>query len=153
PFPDYHLRPGEGCDPGRGATPPFVARMIRRFSVPIILGWLAITVILVIGVPSLEQVEKEHSVSLSPGDAPSFKAAKRLDEDFNETNSGGVAMIVLEGQQPLGDEAHRYYDSLIRQLKDDPKHVRHIQNFWGDPITASAAQSADGKAAYVQLHL
>ena len=55
-------------------TPPFVARTIRRFSVPIILAWLAITVIVSVGVPSLEQVEKEHSVSLSPGDAPSFKA-------------------------------------------------------------------------------
>ena len=62
-------------------------------------------------------------------------------------------MIVLEGQQPLGDDAHRYYDDLIRQLQDDPKHVQHIQNFWGDPLTAGAAQSADGKAAYVQMNL
>ena len=62
-------------------------------------------------------------------------------------------MIVLEGQQPLGDDAHQYYDRLIRQLKDDPKHVQHIDNFWADPLTAAAAQSADGKAAYVQLDL
>ena len=48
------------------ATPPFVARTIHRFSVPIILAWLAIAVILSIGVPPLEQVEKEHSVSLNP---------------------------------------------------------------------------------------
>ena len=43
--------------------------------------------------------------------------------------------------------------SLIRQLKDDPKHVQHVQDFWGDPLTAGAAQSADGKAVYVQLDL
>ena len=54
-------------------APPFVARTIHRFSVPIILAWLAITVIVSIGVPSLEQVEKEHSVSLSPKDAPSYQ--------------------------------------------------------------------------------
>ena len=42
---------------------------------------------------------------------------------------------------------------LIRQLQDDPKHVQHIQNFWGDELTRGAAQSADGKAAYVQLNL
>ena len=47
-------------------TPPFVARTIHRFSVPIILAWLAITVIVTIGVPPLEQVEKDHSVSESP---------------------------------------------------------------------------------------
>ncbi|EUA43802.1 MMPL family protein [Mycobacterium xenopi 3993] len=39
-------------------------------------------------------------------------------------------MVVLEGQQPLGDDAHRYYDRLVRQLEDDSKHVRHIHNFW-----------------------
>ena len=71
----------------------------------------------------------------------------------SESSSGSVAMIVLEGQQPLGDDAHQYYDRLIRQLEDDPKHVQHIHNFWGDPLTAGAAQSADGKAAYVQLDL
>ncbi len=73
--------------------------------------------------------------------------------DFKETNSDSVAMIVLEGQQPLGDDAHTYYNSLIRQLQDDPNHVQHIHNFWGDPLTAGAAQSADGKATYVQLDL
>jgi putative drug exporter of the RND superfamily len=135
------------------AAPSRAARMIRRFSVPIILAWLAIAAILSIAVPSLEKVEKEHSLSLNPTDAPSFKAMMRMGQDFKETNSDSVAMIVLEGQQPLGDDAHKYYDSLIRQLQDDSKHVRHIQNFWGDPLTAGAAQSADGKATYVQLDL
>ena len=133
---------------------PLVARTIHRFSVPIILAWLALMVILSLGVPSLEQVEKEHSVSLNPTDAPSFKAATRASEDFKQTDSGGsTAMIVLEGQQPLGGDAHRYYDRLILQLQDDPKHVLHIQNFWGDELTRGAAQSPDGKAAYVQVSL
>jgi putative drug exporter of the RND superfamily len=139
--------------PNGHTGPPFLARMIHRFSVAIILAWLAITVIVSTGVPSLEQVEKERAVSLNPSDAPAFKAATRMVEDFKESNSSNVAMIVLEGQQPLGDDAHRYYDRLIRQLKDDPTHVRHIHDFWGDPLTAGAAQSADGKAAYVQLDL
>jgi putative drug exporter of the RND superfamily len=64
-----------------------------------------------------------------------------------------VAMIVLEGQQPLGDAAHRYYDDLIRQLKADTTHVEHVQDFWGDPLIQGAAQSADGKATYVQVTL
>jgi RND superfamily putative drug exporter len=135
------------------STPPFAARMIHRFSVPVILAWLAIAFMLSVAVPSLEQVEKERAVSLAPSDAPSFKAATRVVEDFHESNSGNVAVVVLEGQQPLGDEAHRYYDGLIRQLEADPKHVTHIHNFWGDPLTANAAESADNKAAYVQLDL
>ena len=42
---------------------PFVARTVRKFSVLIILGWLAITVVVSFGVPSLEQVAKERAVS------------------------------------------------------------------------------------------
>ncbi|BBX46944.1 RND family transporter [Mycobacterium cookii] len=133
---------------------PFLARTIRRFSVPIILGWLAVMVGLGVGVPPLEQVEKEHSIPLNSTDSPTFKAVTRMNEDFKEASSGGgIAMIVLEGQQPLGADAHKYYDHLIRQFNEDTQHVRHIQNFWGDPLTAGAAQSADGKAAYVQLNL
>jgi RND superfamily putative drug exporter len=78
---------------------------------------------------------------------------KRMGEDFRESNSDSTAVIILEGQQRLGADAHKYYDRLIRQLQADPEHVRHIQNFWGDPLTAAAAQSADGKAANVQLDL
>lgn len=132
---------------------PVVARTIHRFPVLIILAWLAITIGLSIGVPSLVQVEKEHSVSLNPEDAPSFEAGRHLNEAFKASGGGSIAMIVLESQQPLGDEARDFYDRLIRQLKDDPTHVRHIQDFWGDSLTADAAESADSKAVYVQLEL
>ena len=135
------------------AEPPRVARAIHRFSILIILAWVAITVVLTIAVPPLEMVEREHAVPLSAPDAPSFKAAERIGEAFDESSSGALAVIVLEGQQPLGEDAHRYYDELIRQLRDDPAHVQHIQDFWGDPLTAGAAQSADAKAAYVQVEL
>jgi RND superfamily putative drug exporter len=132
----------------------FVAQTIRRFSVLVILAWLAIIVGLTLGVPTLEQVEAEHAISQNPTDAPSFRATQRMAEVFQQSDSGNAAaMIVLEGQQPLGDGAHSYYDGLIRQLRSDPKHVQHIQDFWGDPLTSAAAQSDDGKAAYVQLGL
>lgn len=133
--------------------PPRVARWIYRLSPAIILGWLAIAVILSTGVPALEVVEREHAITLTPDDAPSFKAMQRMGELFKESDSDSVAMIVLEGQQPLGEDAHAFYDELIRQLEADTQHVEHIQDFWGDPLTAGAAQSDDGKAAYVQVNL
>ena len=132
---------------------PRVARWIYRLSPAIILGWLAIAVILSTGVPSLEVVEREHAITLTPDDAPSFKAMQRMGELFKESDSDSVAMIVLEGQQPLGEDAHAFYDELIRQLEADTQHVEHVQDFWGDPLTAGAAQSDDGKAAYVQVNL
>ncbi|MCB0928021.1 MAG: RND family transporter [Mycobacterium sp.] len=138
---------------GATETRPRAARLTRRFAVWIILAWVVIAALLTVGVPPLEQVEREHSVSLSPVDAPSYKAMTRMGELFRESNSESVAVVVLEGQDELGEAAHEFYNSLVRQLKADPGHVQHVQDFWGDPLTAGAAQSADGKAAYVQLNL
>src|SRR6201993_848415 len=122
--------------------PPWVPRTIHRLAVPIILGWLAVIFLVSTAVPPLEQVATARAVSMSPKDAPSVQAMTVMGQKFKESDSDSYAMIVLEGQQKLGDDAHRYYNSLIRQLQDDPKHVQHIQNFWGDPLTAGAPQNA-----------
>ena len=134
-------------------APPLVARTIRRFSVPIILAWLAITVIVSIGVPPLEQVEKEHSVSLSPQDAPSFQAAKRMGQDFKESNSDEC------GDDRLGGSAtpRRCCSQVLRSVDSSvarrSKACAAHPEFLGDPLTAAAAQSADGKATYVEVDL
>ncbi len=127
--------------------------MIRWFAVPIILAWVFVTVLVNVIVPRLEVVGEAHSAPMAPVDAPSMKAMMRLGHNFHEFDSNSTVMIVLEGQQPLGDDAHRYYDSLIRQLRQDTKHIQHIQDFWGDRLTAAGAQSADAKASYVMLNL
>jgi RND superfamily putative drug exporter len=135
------------------AERPLIARLLHTLAVPIILFWIAVAVALSLLVPSLEVVGEERSVSLSPSDAPSFVAMKRVGHVFNEGETDSSAMIVLEGNQPLGDDAHRYYDVLIRKLREDRTHVLSIQDFWGDPLTAAGAQSNDGKAVTVQVNL
>ncbi|MGN6335509.1 MMPL/RND family transporter [Mycobacterium sp.] len=132
---------------------PFIARAIRRLSVPIILAWVALTLIVTFAVPSLEHVGQKHSVPLAPRDAPAVQAMQRMGQDFKESDSDSFAMVVLEGQQPLGDDAHAYYDKLIHDLRADPKHVEHVQDLWGDRLTAAGAQSPDHNAAYVQVNL
>jgi putative drug exporter of the RND superfamily len=132
---------------------PMIPRFIRLFSVPILLGWLAVTVLVNVAVPQIEKVGESHSVSLAPTDAPSMQAMQRVGRDFKEFDSNSSVMVVLEGDQPLGADAHHFYDGLIAKLGADKKHVEHIQDFWGDPLTAAGSQSADGKAAYVQLYL
>jgi RND superfamily putative drug exporter len=86
-------------------------------------------------------------------DAPSMQAMMRLGHNFKEFDSNSTIMIVLEGQQKLGDAAHSYYADIIRQLRLDPKHIQHIQDFWSDRLTAAGVQSADAKGAYVMLNI
>jgi len=131
----------------------FIARTTRRLSLLIILAWVALTLIVTFAVPSLEQVGRAHSVPLAPQDAPSVQAMMRMGKVFKESDSDSFAMIVLEGQQRLGDDVHTYYDGLVRALRNDPRHVEHVQDLWGDRLTEAGAQSPDGKAVYAQLNL
>ncbi|WP_448394045.1 MMPL/RND family transporter [Mycolicibacterium sp. XJ879] len=130
-----------------------VATWIRRLAVPIIIGWILLIAVLNVSVPQLEVVGQMRSVSMSPDEAPSVIAMKRIGTVFEEYDSDSSAMIVIEGQEPLGDEERAYYNELIGKLEADTKHVEHVQDFWGDPLTEAAALSADRKAVYVQVYL
>jgi RND superfamily putative drug exporter len=130
-----------------------VARWIRRLAIPIIVGWIALIAVLNVAVPQLEVVGQMRSVSMSPKEAPSVIAMMRVGKVFEEFDSDSSAMIVLEGDHRLGADAHRFYDDMVDKLRADSKHVEHIQDFWGDPLTSAGAQSEDGKAAYVQVYL
>lgn len=108
-----------------------IARTVRRLSVPILLCWLALAAVTNTVVPQLEAVGEAHAVSMSPDDAPAVQAMKRIGQVFNEFDTDSAVMVVLEGQAPLGDAAHRFYDELVGKLVKDHKHVQHVQDFWG----------------------
>ncbi|MGV0676576.1 MMPL family transporter [Mycolicibacterium fortuitum] len=138
--------------PPRHAQHGGIAKWIRRLAVPIIIGWIALIGVLNTIVPQLEEVGKMRSVSMTPDQAPSMIAMKRVGEVFQEFKSNSSVMVVLEGDEPLDIKAHDYYDEVVDKLEADKAHVEHVQDFWGDPLTASGAQSADGKSSYVQVY-
>jgi RND superfamily putative drug exporter len=141
-----HSKPGR---PGR----PVMARLLRTLSIPIILLWLGLAAALGAISPPLEEVATQHAVSMTPQAAPAFKAMMHIGQVFHEFDSDSTAMVVLEGQDKLGDGAHDYYNRIVGQLKADTAHVENVQDFWSDPLTAAGSQSPDGKAAYVQVFL
>ncbi|MFL0177681.1 RND family transporter [Mycobacterium sp. SMC-18] len=133
-----------------GALP---ARLIRKFALPILLIWIAIAGVSNTISPQLEVVGWERSVGQNAPDAPGILAMRHIGEVFHEFDSDSAAMLVIEGDKPLGPEAHNYYDGLVKRLQADKEHVEHVQDFWGDPLTAGGSQSKDGKAALTQLYL
>src|SRR6476646_4327184 len=134
-------------------TRPVFAHMLRILAVPIILFWVAAVVIVNNVAPQLVVVGELLSVPMAHEDAPSMQAMKLMGATFKEFNSNSTIMVGIEGQRPLGPDAHDYYNEIIRKLQQDPAHIQHIQDFWGDTLTAAGAQSADGKASYVMLNL
>ncbi len=48
-----------------------IAKFIRMFAIPIIIGWIAMVALVSVTVPPLETVGQMRSVSMSPDYAPS----------------------------------------------------------------------------------
>jgi putative drug exporter of the RND superfamily len=132
---------------------PFVPRMVRALAIPIIVFWALLAVTTNTFVPQVEKVAEELAGPMVPHYAPSQRALLRIGEKFHESNSTNLTMVVFEADRPLGDQDHRYYDDLMRRLKQDTKHVQYVMDLWGKPITAAGAQSLDGKCTYVLLRL
>src|SRR6476620_326958 len=114
---------------------PFFAHALRILALPIILFWVLFAVLVNVIAPQLEVVGEMHSAPMAPEDAPSMRAMKLMGANFKEFNSNSTIMVVIEGQQPLGPAAHDYYNETIRKLPQDPEHIQHIQDSWGDTLT------------------
>jgi len=132
---------------------PRIAHLIRVLSVPIILFWIGVAVVLAVATPSLDAVADQHAVSMSPHNSPAFQSMLSIGKVFKQFDSDSSAMVVLEGQDKLGDSAHAYYNQIVAKLNADHQHIQNVQDFWSDPLTAAGSQSEDGKAAYVQVFL
>lgn len=132
---------------------PRLARTIRALALPIVVFWVLIAVGVNVFVPQLEKVAEKVSVPLSPSDAPSVTGMKRIGAKFKEYDSDNLVLVTLVGEQPLGQDAHQYYDDLVNKLRQDNQHVEHVLNFWGQRFTSSGVESYDHKAAYVQVNL
>jgi len=130
-----------------------MARVFRRLAVPIVIAWVALAVFLNVSTPQLEKVGEMRSVSMSPKGAPATVAMQRIGEVFQLYKSDSSVMIVLEGDNPLEAPAKDFYAKMIAGLRADTTHVEHVEDLWSDPLTATGAQSGDGKAAFVQVYL
>jgi putative drug exporter of the RND superfamily len=84
-----------------------LAHATRILSIPILIAWLLITVAVNVATPQLDVVGATHAVQLTPQDAPSLIAMKRTGKAFQQYDSDTTAMVVIQGQDELGDAAHQ----------------------------------------------
>src|SRR5262245_27182426 len=91
----------------------FAPRLIRILALPVVVFWIVAAVLFSLLAPQLEVFGELHSAPMAPEDAPSMQAMKLMGANFKEFNSNSTIMIVVEGQNPLGPDAHKYYDEII----------------------------------------
>ncbi|SLF47830.1 Putative membrane protein, MmpL family [Mycobacteroides abscessus subsp. abscessus] len=132
---------------------PLFAKIIRKFPVLVVLAWITLTILVNVIVPQLEPVTAANKGPLVPLDAPSSVALIHIGEAFRESNSNSLVMVVLEGDHKLNDVDHQFYNQLVRNLKQDKKHVQYVMDLWSKGTTAAGVQSNDGKASYTLVRI
>ncbi|MFI6047391.1 RND family transporter [Nocardia sp. NPDC051321] len=135
--------------PGR----PLLARLLYLFSLPIIAVWLLVAGGLNLFVPQLETVVNGHAKSFLPDEASSVQAIVKMGNSFGGAGTNNFVYVLLEGDAPLGNDAHRYYTTLLDRLSKDKTHVNSAMDLWSNPTFAPASESSDGKVSYVLLNL
>jgi len=121
-----------------------IAQLIRTLAVPVVLGWLALTVITNVAVPPLEKVGEAHTVSMNARDAPSTVSMEKVGRTFQEFTSDSAAMVILEGEQPLGADAHHY---IVDQTPAPPGVKAYVTG--GAPLISDQHHAGDKSIAIV----
>jgi len=127
---------------------PRAARLIRQFAVPIVVFWVLLGIAVNVFVPSIEENTKANAKALVPRDSPSSQAALVQGSAFRESDYTSAVVILFETQgRKLDDQDHKYYNEVVRRLRNDKQHVQSLLDLWGKPVTKSGQQSADAEAA------
>jgi putative drug exporter of the RND superfamily len=130
-----------------------VAGLLGRFAGWIVVAWLVGAGAATLTMPPLERVVETHSRAFVPADSASSVAEQRAAELLGEPPSNNVNYLLLERDQPLNGADRQYYERLVAALRADTEHVGSLTDLWSDPVTAPAAQSADGRAVTVRMRL
>jgi putative drug exporter of the RND superfamily len=130
----------------------FVARMLRRYSLLVVLGWIALVVAVNMLVPQLEPVTEANRGPLVPLGAPSSQALIHIGQVFKESDSNSLVMVVLEGSRKLDENDHAFYNQMVAKLQHD-NHIQYVMNLWGEGTTAAGVQSNDGMASYTLVRV
>lgn len=129
------------------------ALVSTRGAVFVVGCWLVVAAAANVAVPQLEQVVHRHARAFMPADAPSSVASAESGALFGGAPDNNLNYAVLERDRPLSEADRQYYHRLVDALDADTGHVRSVTDLWSDPLTASAAVSADQRSAVVMMRL
>jgi len=124
------------------------ARLAVRRAGWVVLAWLAITAVMNVAVPQLEEIAGRDSSPMVPADAPSMRAVELMNEEFSDGDSESFIVVAMERSSGLTKADRRYAESLVTDLAEDRDDVVFVQDV-RDPALRRALTSEDGQARYL----
>ncbi len=124
-----------------------------RWPLLVIGLWIAVAVVLSLGVPSLAKMSQEHPVAVLPDDAPTTVTTKAMAEAYGDSDSENVLLVVLTDDNGLSPQDEATYRRLVDRLRADTRNVVALQDFISTPPLREVVTSKDNKAWYLPASL
>lgn len=134
--------------PATEDSAPWIARAIVARAGWVVLGWLALTAVLNLVVPQIEEVAARDSSAMVPEDAPSMVAVTAMGEAFGSGESESFVVVAMERTTGLRPADKQYAVRLSRELREDESNVAFVQDV-RRPELLEALTSRDGEARYL----
>jgi RND superfamily putative drug exporter len=109
-----------------------------RYRIPVVVGWIVITVACVQVLPSLASVSKDSNSAFLPSTAPSMKAAA-LAAPFQNSNLAAATLVAVSSSGPLSAAQQTAITEFETKIKLLPK-VRVVRDLGNSP-NGSARQA------------
>ncbi|MBM7517142.1 MMPL family transporter [Nocardioides nitrophenolicus] len=124
------------------------ARIAVRRAGWVVLAWLAITVVMNVAVPQLEEIAGRDSSPMVPKDAPSMRAVELMNQEFSDGDAESFIVVAMERTSGLTRADRTYAESLVGSLGADQDDVAFVQDI-RDPALRKALTSEDRQARYL----
>ncbi len=108
-----------------------LGRFAVRFRWPVVVGWIALTVVAVHFLPSLASVSKDSNSAFLPRGAPSMRAA-RLAGPFQNSTLAAATLVAVSSGGPLSASQEGAVARLEATIRRVP-HVRVVQDLGASP--------------------
>ena len=137
----------------RGQGFGWVGKCVTRWPWPVIGVWLAVPAALFLAFPPLSDAIKQHPVPLVPPAAPAMITEHEMTQDFRESGSDNLLLVVLTDESGLTRDDEQRYAALVQALRDDSRDVRALQEFVSTPAMREVLTSKDHKAWILPIGL
>ncbi|WGX97234.1 MMPL family transporter [Nocardioides sp. L-11A] len=124
------------------------ARFVVRRAGWVVLAWLAVTAVMNVAVPQLEEIAGRDSSPMVPKDAPSMRAVELMNEEFSSGDSESFIVVAMERTSGLTRADRGYAELLVTELAKDSEDVAFVQDV-RDPALRKALTSEDRQARYL----
>ncbi|MBB4854737.1 RND superfamily putative drug exporter [Mycobacteroides chelonae] len=117
----------------------------------VIGSWLAVLIILNLGIPQLETTVAKHSAPFMPSNTQAAQTFQYMSERFGVPASSAIGSVVLVDEQGINEADQRVYAQLIDALRADTQNVAYMLDAYSSEDLRDIGMSPDGKAIHLAL--